>query len=263
MSTSYWPPVLEYRGLVPPDNYKTPADMHLEGCMEPVPKNSLCYLAEYEPKTDNMKKAKEYWSDINAYKKNPEERESLRSCCQEEIEKLRVKIWKRHIVNLSEGFLCNLYYCLNKEYKRTSVAAVVPSDFKRFSDYQRFEPESGADPKVLESIQNFPDYLKGIAFAKKYWLGEIEEAAVEDLNKHQDVFRFCRIFWYKHLELQRERDELSERAKECQEKMERTWKFRRKVILSFSALILGVATVALVSKVYKNFDNLRDFRFKK
>jgi hypothetical protein len=64
--------------------------------------NSLDFLKDYEPDTPAMKKAKTFLSKMDKYNANPEAREAMHQQYKPEIDALRARVWKVHIVLAAE-----------------------------------------------------------------------------------------------------------------------------------------------------------------
>lgn len=169
------------------------------------------YLENYGPKNDTTgkQKAKEYWLSECVTDKSQEYFEKIREDYPQEIEKLRKKLWKHHVIKMAEDDLRLSY--VNKE-----TTPAMPDDFTDLESYrkvQKFDslevPNHWALPhensfvnrQLAKVIEEFPGTTEEIIWAKKYILGNVTPEEKKNIPEKYlpQVKIFRQLLWERNL----------------------------------------------------------------
>lgn len=204
-----------YRSFEPPAVCNNPLELfnHIwmeGGCFNPD--GTEHYLKNYQPKkdTEGKQKAKEYWScnfvGNRTYESNKFFFEKIRQDFPNEVEKLRKKIWKKHVVKMAEDDL-------RLSYSSKDTSPEIPDDFIDLESYRKVESvdcwivpnywndDAWESRPTKTVIEKFPEASEEIQWAKRYILGQVSAEERENIPEKYlpQVKRFRVLLWERHL----------------------------------------------------------------
>lgn len=216
-----------------PDYYLKPMDI-IRGRMVEAPynvKSSMDFLQEYEAETRAMKKAKSFLMKFQKYNANPETREAKRQQYRVEIDALRARVWKFHIMNKAANGITFMY-----NYQ-PRVPVALPEEFQNLSYYAVLQPVDCRNSNLFRVIQHYIEACKGHNLQQPLGrdLGEIQNRYPKESEELK------KLLWERHLAKKEQDDARNEVFERMSEESNRKRKIES--LISVSTIIAAAASV--------------------
>lgn len=202
------------------------------------PERTYEWLTSYEPSSEGMRKAKNFWLKTHKYNNNPHAREEIKRTYRQEVIELGHLIWKKHCQVDSECMISAEYY------KTLHLDEPVPEEFDSLHYYHHLEPSDTIPYAISSCVSVILDAYK----PSSVWTLDSDDLNLIQTHLPHKIESLKKVLWHRHLGLESNREESRLEQERATQEIFRKIKIGLAIAGAILAptCILSFATVAFI-----------------